>query len=148
MTIWTLLFAASFLPYFWLNKRPAKYYWKSKFDDQIPLIKIFVFPYFSLLPLIITCLVFLDGGDLTRFLVAYLIANLLASLFWYFVPNGVKRPKIETNNFLGKLLNTVYSNDHDTNGFPSGHVYGACICTYFLAGNLTGNAILYGAVIL
>jgi len=148
MTPLIFLFGASFLPYFWLNRRPARYYWESKFDKRIPLIPLFVLPYISLLPLICTSLYFLRGRELTVFLTAYLLANLSASLFWYLFPNGVRRPKVNTRSIFSKALGLLYANDQDTNGCPSGHVYGAVICTYFLTRIFLGDIFVLTAITL
>lgn len=58
----------------------------------------------------------------TSFLIAMNIASWSVALFWYLIPTGVIRPKLTGEGFIIKMLNDLYKNDGDTNGFPSGHV--------------------------
>ncbi|EKD95340.1 MAG: hypothetical protein ACD_24C00516G0001 [uncultured bacterium] len=125
------LFAKSI--YVALNKRKSKYYWKIKFDDFIPFIPIFVIPYIGFYIYILTTIIFLwNTKYINNFFITYIIAYILAGLFWYFIPNGVKRPVIYKRDIFSKLTVYIYKHDDDTNGFPSAHIFATLICSYFL----------------
>ena len=134
LLIATVFLLSTYL-YFPLNKRKAKYYWISPFEKYIPIISVFVV--FYLIHLIMIPLAFLllwNSAWFYPFLTSFIIANITASLFWYLFPNGVKRPKLEKNKFFDRVLAILYSKDkYDTNGFPSGHVFGSVIYSYYLA---------------
>jgi membrane-associated phospholipid phosphatase len=123
----------SFLGYFWTNRRPARFYFESKLDKKIKPIPIFLIFYVSYYFLIIFSYIFLSKTVFANdFFLSILIANLMATVFWYFVPNGVSRPKIKAKNLLTKVLRYLYENDGDSNGFPSAHIYVTLIITYYL----------------
>lgn len=126
-----LLVKSIYLP---LNKRRSKYYWKIKFDDSIPFIPIFIIPYIGYFFFIITTIVLLwDTEHINNFFIIYIISYILAGLFWYLVPNGVKRPVINKKDIFSRLTAFIYKYDDDTNGFPSAHVLASLICSYFLS---------------
>jgi|SRR3989339_854353 len=125
-----LLVKSIYLP---LNKRKSKYYWKIKFDDSIPFIPIFIIPYLGYFIFIILTIILLwNTKYINNFFITYIISYILSGLFWYFVPNGVKRPKIYKKDIFSKLTSLIYKYDDDTNGFPSAHVLASFICSYFL----------------
>ena len=126
-----LLAKSIYLP---LNKRKPKYYWKIKFDNSIPFIPIFIIPYLGYFFYILATIIYLwNTKYINNFFITYIISYILAGLFWYFVPNGVKRPKIYKKDIFSKLINYIYGIDEDTNGFPSAHIFATLICSYFLA---------------
>src|SRR3989344_7968848 len=101
MLIIFLLVKSIYLP---LNKRKSKYYWKIKFDDSIPFIPIFIVPYIGYFFYIIATIVYLwNTKYINIFFVTYIISYILAGLFWYFIPNGVTRPKLSGGNIFHKL---------------------------------------------
>lgn len=116
-----------------LNRRKSKYYWKIKADDYIPLIPVFIIPYIGYFFLVIFSVYALWSTPyISQFLVSYIVSYILAGIFWYFVPNGVARPKIIKNDIFSLLIKTIYKYDDDTNGFPSAHVFSTLLCSYFL----------------
>lgn len=122
-----LLLAISFLLGWWLyvplNKKPYKYVFKTPLDKYVPLIPIFILPYRCYIPMVfITLVLSWNTPFATSFLIAMNIASWSAALFWYLIPNGVIRPKIIEKDVFTRLLNSLYTKDRDTNGFPSGHV--------------------------
>lgn len=132
-----VLFISGFL-YLPLNRRKAVYYWKTKFDNKVPLIRLFIIPYIFLLPLEIFAFFALFNTPLyPRFAITYTVVRIFASIFWYYFPNGVKRSAVPGNDLLSKVINYIYNHDGETNGFPSGHVFGSLILCHFLS-------ILYG----
>lgn len=93
-----------------------------------------VVPYSLMFPLIALAFVLLYRTNLAiPYFSSLTLANVLATLYWYLLPNGVARPKIEARNLHTRLLNFIYTHDGDANGFPSGHVFLTGISTYFLA---------------
>lgn len=116
-----------------LNKRKSKYYWKIDFDNKIPFAPIFIIPYvgyFLYIPA--TVLLLWNTKHINSFLITYSISYILAELFWYFVPNGVKRMPIAKKDIFSRLTSFIHLHDDDTNGFPSAHVITSLICSYFL----------------
>jgi len=125
-----LIVKSIYLP---LNKRKSKYYWKIKIDDKIPLIPIFIIPYLGYFLYIIFTIVTLWGtSHINSFFISYMIAYVIAGLFWYLFPNGVIRPKITSKDVFSKISKFIYDIDDDTNGFPSAHIFATIICSYFL----------------
>ncbi|KKP67170.1 MAG: PAP2 superfamily protein [Candidatus Roizmanbacteria bacterium GW2011_GWA2_35_19] len=125
-----LLVKSIYIP---LNKRKSKYYWKIIFDDHIPFIPIFIIPYVSyFLYIIATIFLLWNTKYIYVFFVSYIISYILAGLFWYFFPNGVKRPIVQGSDIFSKLILLIYKHDEDTNGFPSAHIFATLICSYFL----------------
>jgi len=117
-----------------LNKRQSRYYWKSRHDDHIPLIPVFVLPYIAFFPFIGVTILFLwQSVYIDQLLATLILAKVIAMSFWYFVPNGVSRPVIPLATWAHKLLTFIYRHDEDTNAFPSEHVYISAICAYFLS---------------
>jgi len=126
-----LLVKSVYLP---LNKRKSKYYWKIKIiDDKIPLIPIFIIPYLGYFIYIITTIILLwNSSIINTFFITYIISYIVAGFFWYFIPNGVKRPIVKREDIFSKLITLIYKYDDDTNGFPSAHIFAALMCSYFL----------------
>ena len=131
-----LIFLASLYIYIPLNKRRSKFYWQSSIDRKIPLIPIFVYPYYFYLfylPFAVFFVFLVSKSLFVRFLLAYITANSAAAVFWYFFPNGIKRPRIRRGGFYFSLVRDLYYHDkYDTNAFPSNHVYGSIISSYYL----------------
>ena len=70
----------------------------------------------------------------SKFLVFFIIVNVISSVFWYIFPNGVKRPILKPKNVFEKLLLFIYKKDkYDTNGCPSGHVFHSLTNSLFLS---------------
>ena len=132
MNVLVVLSLISFLGYMLTNRRPYKFMFKTYIDDKIKPIPLFVIPYIALVPFILYGYSTLEGDLLNKFALSILIANSIATIFWYTVPNGVKRERIQDNDIFSNLINCIYQFDKDTNGFPSGHVFLSAICTYFL----------------
>lgn len=134
--IWLKFFGyliASAALYLFANARPSKYHWELPIDKKIRMVPIFIIPYLFLYPLIpmtFFLLVKLNNNNANDYLNALIIVQLLAFIFWFLFPNGVKRtsaPPIK----LGKIINFIYAHDNDTNGFPSGHVFMSLISVYY-----------------
>ncbi len=66
------------------------------------------------------------------FFIAYIASYIVGGIFWYFFPNGVRRPMVIKKDPFSKIVSFVYSIDEDTNGFPSAHIFGTLITSYFM----------------
>ena len=135
MKFWFLIILLiSFYLYFPLNRRPSKYYWRTKIDDWIPTVPGFVLPYLFFLLFIPVTIVFLWKSDLAgRYLLAMVLANSSCILFWFLFPNGVKREVLLGKDVFSRTVNWVYSKDGETNGCPSGHVVLSIISAFYLS---------------
>lgn len=124
----------SLLAYFPLNKRQPLYFFHSPIDHHLPLIPLSVWFYILLFPLLFFTPILLWQTPIIRpFLISLITANLISALIWFLIPNGVTRPKSPPDRSASSLiLSYLYKYDGDTNGFPSGHIMYACLCTYFL----------------
>ncbi len=138
-----ILSVLSFVGYFFTNKRPFSYSLKTKIDNKIKAQPIFVIPYVLFFPYAVFTFLYLDAEIKNVFALSLIVCNLTATAFWYFFPNGVVREVIESDSFLAKIINFIYKNDGDTNGFPSGHVFVSLICSYYLALAAPTFALLY-----
>ena len=134
----------SFLGYFWTNKRPSKYNFKISLDDKIKALPLSIIPYALQIPFIIFTYFQIQTTQITNsFYLSVIIANVSATIFWYFVPNGVKRQPLTEKSFFSKIINFVYRHDNDTNGFPSAHVYISLLCAYYLSISFTSLNIIW-----
>lgn len=118
-----------------LNRRQVKYYWKLPLDDQLPLLPGMIIVYFSYyLMFFIGSLILIFSGQFFPFITAMIIVQVLGDLFWYFFPNGVKRPEVKGEGLMRQWLRQLYRLDqYDGNAAPSAHVFHAIIIGHFLA---------------
>lgn len=117
-----------------LNKRKSTYYWKLPIDDKIPLIPIFIVPYLLHHPgVILAGIALWNGAYISSFLLSLIISYIIAVIFWFFVPNGVRRPPIIHNSFFTPLIRKTYALDGDTNGFPSAHIFVTLLCGHYMS---------------
>lgn len=128
-----LLSLLSFFGYMVTNRMPYTRNLETWIDKKIGYYSIFVIPYLGLFPFIIIAYYYLASSEYNlNFLVAIIIANVSAAIFWYFYPTGVRRYEVKEKHIFAKTLNFIYQHDGDVNGFPSGHVFVSLICSYFL----------------
>ncbi len=91
-----------------LNKRKSKYYWKIGLDDNIPFLPVFIVPYLGYFAWIIYSIFLLWNTEyLNKFFISYIISYLIAEVFWYFFPNGVKRPAVKGKGFFKKITSFI-----------------------------------------
>lgn len=131
-----VIYVISIYVYFPLNRRRSKFYWKSPIDYKIPLIPVFVVPYELYLIYHVLCLVLLWNTQFgIPFMLAFTVADFTAALFWFKFPNGVHRPHIKRRGMWFTMVKDLYTkyDKYDTNAFPSNHVYGAVISSYYMA---------------
>jgi membrane-associated phospholipid phosphatase len=120
--------------FFFLLRRDPKHYWSTPWDKHVPVIPIFVVPYLALFPfVIIASLLLLRTSFSTEFFVSVFAANVMAALFWYFIPTGIHHPLHLKDAGFSKWIAWVYRHDGPANVFPSSHVFSSVICGYYLA---------------
>lgn len=140
----------SFSGYVITNKRPFVHSWKTKLDEKIKLNNLFLIPYLGFFFYVALGYFLLKEDIKMGFLTSLTICNIAATIFWYFLPNGVTRPLLEKDDFASKIINFIYCHDGDTNGFPSAHVFSSIIASYYLSlqqTNLTWLFIMCGILI-
>lgn len=126
--------AANGIVYKLLNRRISKWYPAHAWDQKIPLVSAWVFPYIGYYFFVgYSFLLFSLQRIGPPFIVSYGLGTLIAAVLWYIFPTGVKRPKpLDTRSTSARLLNHLYTHDGDTNAAPSGHVLHTVICGYYL----------------
>lgn len=132
---WLIALILGKLCYFPLNYRPSKYYFELPIDAKIPLWPGWIVPYSAYFFYLLGGGILIWQTDVRQaYLVSYTLATFSASLFWYFVPNGVKRPDAShlKPSWSAKTIQKLYAHDKDGNGFPSAHVYATLITSWFL----------------
>jgi membrane-associated phospholipid phosphatase len=102
---------------------------------HIPLLTHTVWPYIAFFPYIfLTPVILWQSNIFIQYIISIIFAGTIGTLIWYVFPNGVIRPELlNIQNISSKILYKIYQKDHDTNGFPSGHVFYTLVTTYFLA---------------
>lgn len=131
---WLVFFSVlSFSGYFLTNKKPFKYSFQTNLDRKIKAVPLFVIPYVLFFPLIIFTYLYLENNFKNDFAISLIIGNLMATIFWHLLPNGVVREVLPSQSYLARLINFIYRHDGDTNGFPSGHVFVSLLCSYYLS---------------
>lgn len=142
--LWLLVAVISIWLYTPLNHRLPQLYLASRFDKETPLLPLFVIPYLALFPYALFAFAILY---VTPFAIAFYatvtIAMVAAALFWYFLPTGVHRPRHMQRGLFTSLLKFVYGHDGDANAFPSGHVFGAVIISFYLSQTFPAFAVLW-----
>ncbi len=129
---------ASFFGYMLTNRRKYKYEFATSIDQKIKISPNFIYAYILLYPLVVFTFIILSSSiHYKDFLWTTLICNVLATLCWYFFPNGLKRNKLKGKTTTERLLNFIYAIDGDTNGFPSMHVFLSTISSYYLCLNFS-----------
>jgi membrane-associated phospholipid phosphatase len=132
--LWLAGLVVGKLCYFPLNYRTCRYYFKLPIDNKVPLWPIWIVPYsFYFIYLLSGAIWFWQTDQRHNYLVVYVLTTLLAGLFWYFFPNGVKRPDASylKPSWSAKAIQNLYKHDKDGNGFPSAHVYATLITSWF-----------------
>lgn len=110
--------------------------WEWAIDSYIPLLPVFIIPYFYwYIQIIITMVWFLFSRrhpDMLRYYVtAIAIAALIANLIFILLPTYVPRPDITGSDIFSRALRLLYQMDKPYNCFPSLHVAFTCIAGWF-----------------
>lgn len=117
-----------------LTHRPPHLYLATWLDRRTPLLPLFVVPYLALFPFLVLGFALLFNTPVAgAFYATIIVAQLAAALFWYFLPTGVHRPRHMHPGAMTSLIKMVYGHDGEANAFPSAHVFGSFITSYYLA---------------
>ena len=107
-----------------LNHGPNILFLRTPLDQAIPVVKIFVVPYVSLMPLTYLTLVLLLVFRVRVYqsaAVAMIVTFLISYAFFFLLQTYVQRPVVGGDDALARLLRDVYSSDQPYNDFPSLH---------------------------
>ncbi len=97
---------------------------KLPLDDSIPLIPIFILPYYLFGIVIFLPFLFSWKSKDTFYKVSlsFFWTSSIANLIYLVYPTYVLRPDIDGNDLLSAMIRFIYFVDGPTNLFPSGHV--------------------------
>ena len=120
--------------YWPLPRRPVKHYWKFALDDRLPLLPGMLLIYCSYFLMFYGgSLILIFSGQFFPFVTGMITAQISGNLFWYFFPNGVRRPEVRGNGLMKQWLRRLYRFDkYDGNAVPSAHVFHMLIIGHFL----------------
>jgi membrane-associated phospholipid phosphatase len=107
-----------------LNHGPNILFLRTPLDQAIPVAKVFVIPYVSLMPLTYLTLVLLLVFRVRVYqsaALAMIVTFLISYAFYFFLQSYVQRPVVGGEDALARMLRDVYSSDQPYNDFPSLH---------------------------
>ncbi|MDQ0416691.1 membrane-associated phospholipid phosphatase [Croceifilum oryzae] len=114
------------LIYQFLNRPQEKVYsLVTSFDQQTPLLKIFVIPYmfwYAFVFITLLYLMFKNRKVYYETLLQYNLGLLICYSIYIIYQTHVPRPVVEGNDFLSQMLQWIYQSDAPYNCFPSIHV--------------------------
>jgi membrane-associated phospholipid phosphatase len=106
------------------------------FDDAIPLVPIFVFPYLLGILAWYGTIILINvrsSHDLARkFNLMMVIASVVSVLLYLILPTYITRPVVEGTDGFARILRWLYNNDRVYNAAPSGHTFYTIICCWAL----------------
>ncbi len=110
--------------------------WEWAADSYIPLLPIFVIPYFYWYVQIIISLVWFlfsrrHPDMIRRYVTAIAVSAVAANLVFILLPTHVPRPDIAGSDLFSRTLRLLYQIDEPYNFFPSLHVAFTCIAGWF-----------------
>ncbi len=108
---------------------------KIKFDEHIPLIPVFIYPYISFLlfiPVSLMVIVKVRPDLFLPVIITFTIAGIICTLFFYFFQTYIEKPEIEAIFHAHKLLKKVQDAVEPYNCFPSSHVLYTVLTAFFL----------------
>ena len=127
-------------------------------DDRIPLVRLFILPYYAWYFLVAGALIWLvcdtrTGRLLNRYAAAICLAETIAFAVYMIFPTQMARPDVTGQDLLSGMVRLIYRIDYPYNCFPSMHVCLAALTAYVvhLAGprhflfrfiNLTGLILI------
>nr|WP_245644962.1 phosphatase PAP2 family protein [Peribacillus loiseleuriae] len=94
-------------------------------DSNTPFIPIFIIPYilwYAYLFCYLGYFCFKDIKIYFKSLILIVAAQLICFVIYFFFQTTVPRPTLESNNFILRLVDWIYSLDRPYNCFPSIHV--------------------------
>ncbi|MDL2218316.1 phosphatase PAP2 family protein [Christensenellaceae bacterium OttesenSCG-928-M15] len=110
--------------------RPPLHYVATAFDAYIPLIPLFVIPYWLCYAHWIATyyVIVADRARRNRFSSAMLIGSLTCFFIYIFCPTAVQRPPVSDAGSFAPLFYLLYSMDEPVNALPSMHCFLSWIC--------------------
>lgn len=130
--IWLLVVLVFFGGYFLLNKpRGSVHILETAFDDRIPLLPAFIFPYISLYVLLAVSVWRFWKADTRLFQLAALAVFIdlaLSYLIYLLFQTKIERPVIIGSGISSDVLRWVYSIDEPFSAFPSLHTSTSILC--------------------
>lgn len=134
--IWLIgYYIFTFGGYFYFSRQPTNNHFLTSWDRYVPVISIFIIPYFfATLTLIAIPLFFyikLDFRKTRSYLVTQIIASLISYVVFFIYPTSVLREPINGNGVFDNALRWLYTTDRPSAAFPSGHVFQSIIIAYF-----------------
>lgn len=113
-------------------------------DNFIPLIPAFSVPYILYMPVLFGTLffaIFNFGAREKLFLHRFILAQVIALLFFVLYPTTMLRVNIIGNDLFDNLVKYIYSVDQPFNLFPSTHVLHTTILTQYWIKTTKNNLI-------
>ncbi|MEP7103576.1 MAG: phosphatase PAP2 family protein [Candidatus Dojkabacteria bacterium] len=109
---------------------------ETQVDKQIPLISVFIIPYLIAPVLWIGFIIYanfkFERNNIKRINISFILAGVISSLIYIFIPTFVSRVEVHSNNFFSNLVSWLYANDNAYNAAPSGHTFYTVLCYLFL----------------
>ncbi|MCS7073581.1 MAG: phosphatase PAP2 family protein [Bacteroidia bacterium] len=101
-------------------------------DKYIPLIPLFVIPYYLYYPVLLAVLpITKTRENFYHAVIAYLVLDTAALTTFYLFPSYMVRPEIIGDGILEEMIRFIYKNDEGFNLLPSLHVGHSVLVTMF-----------------
>lgn len=107
----------------------------TQIDSFIPLVKVFVVPYYMWYPLVLFSFIYIyhkDNNEFYKFGWTMIGTMGIALLIFFFFQTTVTRPAIYGNDIFSNLIRGIYVRDMPVNCCPSLHVGITLVCTYYV----------------
>lgn len=106
-------------------------------DDRIPLVRVFILPYYAWYFLVAGALIWLvfdkrTGRLLSRYAAAICLAETIAFAVYMIFPTQIARPDVAGQDLLSGMVRLIYRVDYPYNCFPSMHVCLAALTAYVI----------------
>lgn len=144
-----LIFAANCSVYFLtdllLGENVVRHSLAIPLDGVIPLVPVFILPYFASYFLWVATPFFLAKRDRAVFFdmaTSFFLSILIAFLFFYFYPVAIERPAVEGNDIFSALVRILYAADAPHNLFPSLHCMHTWTCYLAIRGKREYSPLL------
>lgn len=110
--------------YDFLNHGPNRIFLRTRLDELVPVVPVFVIPYDSLVPFIgvsMIAFLFLRVRLFRSAALAMILTWLVSYAIYYFLQSYVDRPHLTAGDALTRMVRDVYASDQPYNDFPSLH---------------------------
>jgi len=135
--IWLIgFYLYTIVGYFYFSHKPTDVHFMTPWENFVPIIPILIVPYllatlsFLILPIVFYIKL---GWEKTKtYLVTQAIASTISYVIFGLFPTSVVREPLIGNGIFWDVLRWLHTNDRPSAAFPSGHVFGSIIVSYFL----------------